>query len=52
MSPKQYMRRFRAAIMSYFTLVPASADVQPGLSPDYEFNKRGHRGMSEEGGGG
>ncbi|KIZ02630.1 hypothetical protein MNEG_5325 [Monoraphidium neglectum] len=33
-SPKQYCRRFRAAISSYFTLVPGDADVDPPLDPE------------------
>eukprot|EP00955_Chlamydomonas_euryale_P008817 93940-Chlamydomonas_euryale.AAC.1 len=33
-SPKQYMRRFRAAIQSYFTVVPAAAEVCALLDPD------------------
>lgn len=33
-SPKQYMRRFRAAMQSYFTVVPASADMDAFLDPD------------------
>jgi len=33
-SPKQYMRRFRTAIMSYFTVVPGSAFVSPSLPSD------------------
>lgn len=35
MSPKQYMRRFRAAISSYFTVVPdGREDMEPPLDPD------------------
>jgi hypothetical protein len=33
-SPKQYMRRFRAAISSYFTVVPDGHEVEPPLDPD------------------
>jgi len=33
-SPRQYMRRFRAAISSYFTVVPDARDVEPPLDPD------------------
>lgn len=33
-SPKQYMRRFRAAIPGYFTVVPGGAEVEPPLDPD------------------
>lgn len=33
-SPKQYMRRFRAAIGGYFTVVPGSLDVESPLDPD------------------
>ena len=33
-SPKQYCRRFRMAMLSYFTLVPASADMEAPLDPD------------------
>ena len=33
-SPKQYMRRFRQAMQSYFTVVPSSADVEAFLDPD------------------
>jgi hypothetical protein len=30
-SPKAYMRRFRAAIQGYLTIVPATADVADPL---------------------
>lgn len=33
-SPKQYMRRFRTAIMSYFTVVPGSIDMALPLEAD------------------
>ena len=33
-SPKQYLRRFRAAMSSYFTLVPGFEPPQPRRSPD------------------
>ena len=33
-SPKQYCRRFRAAIGSYFTVVPGAGDAEPPLDPD------------------
>lgn len=33
-SPKQYMRRFRTAISSYFTVVPDGRDMEPPLDPD------------------
>jgi len=33
-SPKQYMRRFRAAISSYFTAVPDGHEMEPPLDPD------------------
>lgn len=33
-SPKQYMRRFRAAISSYFTVVPDGREMEPPLDPD------------------
>ncbi|GAX78095.1 hypothetical protein CEUSTIGMA_g5537.t1 [Chlamydomonas eustigma] len=33
-SPKQYMRRFRQAMQSYFTVVPSSADMEAFLDPD------------------
>jgi hypothetical protein len=33
-SPKQYMRRFRTAISSYFTVVPDGRDMDPPLDPD------------------
>jgi hypothetical protein len=33
-SPKQYMRRFRAAIASYFTVVPDGHEMPPPLDPD------------------
>lgn len=33
-SPKQYMRRFRAAITSYFTVVPDGREMEPPLDPD------------------
>lgn len=33
-SPKQYLRRFRAAMSSFFTLVPGFEPPQPRRSPD------------------
>eukprot|EP00775_Hariotina_reticulata_P003719 gene3719-3981_t len=33
-SPKQYMRRFRAAISGYFTVVPDGHEVEAPLDPD------------------
>lgn len=33
-SPKQYMRRFRAAMTSYFTVVPNSDEIETNLDPD------------------
>lgn len=33
-SPKQYMRRFRAAMQTYFTAVPGAAGAEPPLDPD------------------
>ena len=33
-SPKQYMRRFRAAMQQYFTAVPGSAGADPPADPD------------------
>lgn len=33
-SPKQYMRRFRTAISSYFTVVPDGREMEPPLDPD------------------
>lgn len=33
-SPKHYMRRFRAAMSSYFTVMPDSDPQQPHLNPD------------------
>ena len=33
-SPKQYMRRFRVAMLSYFTVVPTSADMESPLEAD------------------
>ena len=33
-SPKQYMRRFRQAMQSYFTVVPAAADMEAFLDAD------------------
>ena len=33
-SPKQYMRRFRAAMSSYFTIMPDADPQLPHLNPD------------------
>ena len=33
-SPKQYMRRFRAAMTSYFTVMPDCDNQMPHLNPD------------------
>lgn len=33
-SPRQYCRRFRAAMAGYFTVVPGSGEVEPPLDPD------------------
>jgi hypothetical protein len=33
-SPKQYMRRFRGAMSSYFTVMPDSDPQLPHLNPD------------------
>ena len=33
-SPKEYCRRFRVAMASYFTRVPANSEPPPQLDPD------------------
>jgi len=33
-SPKQYMKRFRIAMMVYFTLVPSNEPLQESLDPE------------------